>query len=100
MSFNIGKDLSIITHNFPISQSPNFPISQFQNLVPPHVLPFHIIHEGLIDDLISPGGGIVAGKIPVAQVAGTGAMQVFNALEDNIHGNVQAGRCYELSDLR
>ena len=65
---------------------PRFPHRGTGGLVSPLIPSFHIIHKRLIHYTVTARCGIVAGKVPVAQVAGAGSVQRLDSLVDNVYG--------------
>ncbi len=59
-------------------------------LISAFILTFVKIDKGPVYHLISPGCGIVARKIPVAQIHRAGPMQVLNGLIDDLHLGLDA----------
>lgn len=49
-------------------------------LIASFVFAFHEVHKGLIYHTVAERSRIITGKIPVAQVVGTGEMQMLNGL--------------------
>ena len=76
-------------------QEPNFffrkqywlPLQGAGGLIPPHVLPFHIIQKCFIHHMVTPWCGIVACKIPIAGIGRTTLMKVLDGLIDHLYGN-------------
>ena len=66
-------------------------ISLTTNLIPPYILSFHVVHEGFVAYPVAAGRGIVAGKIPIAQVGRTCLVERFDGLVD--HGNRDVDIC-------
>ena len=71
----------------------------FKALIPAYILSFHVIHEGFIDNPVAPGSGVIACKIPVTGIGGTGFVQGIYRLKDDLYGCIDVGRGYELCDL-
>ena len=68
-------------------------------LISPLILALHVVHKGLVHHAVTSLCGVITGKVPVAQVAGACFVQVLDALEDDLYGNIQAGRSDHFSDL-
>ena len=68
-------------------------------VITPLIQALHVIHESPADHLVAAGGGVVARKVPVAQVAGTGGMQVTEVLEDDLQVCLAAGWPHQVGDL-
>jgi hypothetical protein len=58
-----------------------------------------VVDKGLVDEAVAAGGRVLASEVPVALVVGTGSMEAFDGLEDELHRCLHPGRSQHLGHL-